>query len=105
MKRSGLLHFTTLAVWLCGGAALAAGSPGPVPGPAAPAIPAPQDRPYPGVIHLSVDASDTERRIVRVHESIPLAGGGELTLLYPEWVPGGHAPEGPISRVAGLSIH
>ena len=55
------------------------------------------------MIRLSVDATDTERRIVRVHETIPLAGG-ELTLLYPQWVPGGHAPEGPIDRLSGLTV-
>jgi predicted metalloprotease with PDZ domain len=84
-------------------ASVATASPGPAPGPATPPIRTPEDRPYPGVIRLSVDASDVDRRIVRVHEVIPLSGG-ELTLLYPQWVPGGHAPENPIDRLSGLSI-
>jgi predicted metalloprotease with PDZ domain len=90
-------------VLVIAGASWAAASPGPLPGPAAPPIPPPVDRPYPGVITLSVDASDIDRRIVRIHESVPIAGG-DVTLLYPAWIPGGHAPEGPIDRLAGLVI-
>lgn len=48
-----------------------------------------------------VDATDVHRRIVDVHETIPVQGG-ELTLLYPEWIPGNHSPTGPISKIAGL---
>ena len=102
MFKLGMFGLALGAVAACGGGVMA-GSPGPVQGPPPAPIPAPQDRPYPGVIQLSVDASDTERRIVRVHEIIPLAGG-ELTLLYPQWIPGGHAPEGPIDRLAGLVV-
>ena len=64
---------------------------------------APKDRPYPGEIQLSVDVSDTTRRIVRVHESIT-GISGETVLLYPKWLPGTHSPEGPIDKVAGLKI-
>jgi len=103
MKRPGVFSLTLWAGSALSGAALAAGSPGPTPGPNSPPIPAPQDRPYPGVIRLSVDASDIERRIVRVREIVPIVGD-EMTLLYPQWIPGGHAPEGPIDRLAGLSV-
>jgi len=102
MKRPGAFNLALWAGLVVSGVALAA-SPGPVPGPTVPQIAAPQDRPYPGVIRLSVDASDTDRRIVHVHEIVPVAGG-EVTLLYPQWIPGGHAPEGPIDRLAGLSV-
>jgi len=65
------------------------------------ATPAPKDRPYPGAIELTVTAADTDRRIVHVHES--LSGiNGETVLLYPEWLPGTHAPQGAIDRIAGL---
>jgi predicted metalloprotease with PDZ domain len=30
--------------------------------------------------------------------------GAETVLLYPKWLPGTHAPEGPIDRIAGLRI-
>jgi predicted metalloprotease with PDZ domain len=67
------------------------------------AIPPPKDRAYPGQITLSVDASDLERRIVHVHETLSGIGPGTI-LLYPKWLPGTHAPEGPIDRFAGLKI-
>ncbi len=73
------------------------------------AIPAPQDRPYPGELRLAVDATDVERGIVHVHESLSGLGSGgtgnELVLLYPEWLPGHHAPQGTIDRFAGLTVH
>lgn len=58
-------------------------------------------RPYPGVIALNVDVSDVQRRIFRVVETIP-AGPGRLDLYYPQWVPGNHAPRGPLEQLAGL---
>jgi hypothetical protein len=66
-------------------------------------VPAPSGKPFPGEILLAVDATDTARRIVRVRQSIP-AKAGPLTLLYPRYIPGMHAPNGPIDRLAGLSI-
>ena len=66
-------------------------------------IPPPQDTPYPGTIQLHVDASDITQDIVRVHETIPVQAG-ELTLFYPQWIPGDHEPSGPIDKLAGLTI-
>ena len=54
-------------------------------------------------ITLDVDASHAVQGILFVHEVIP-AGAGPLTLVYPKWIPGEHAPNGPIANVAGLSI-
>ena len=67
------------------------------------AVPTPVDVPYPGTIAISVDATDLSQRIFRVHETIPVQSGN-LTLLYPEWLPGNHAPEGPIDKLAGLVV-
>ncbi len=75
----------------------------PEPAPLPPPIVAPRDQPYPGTIQLSVDLTDIQRRIVNVHETVPVQSG-ELTLLYPEWIPGNHSPTGPISKVAGLVV-
>ncbi|MGA2341779.1 MAG: peptidase M61 [Steroidobacteraceae bacterium] len=75
----------------------------PVPAAAAAPIAAPKDIAYPGEIRLTVDASDIERRIVRVHESIT-GLAGDAVLLYPRWLPGEHGPDGPIERLAGLTI-
>jgi predicted metalloprotease with PDZ domain len=66
-------------------------------------IPAAQDVPYPGPLTLKVDVTDLERRLISVHESVPVRPG-PLTLLYPEWLPGNHAPRGPIEGLAGLLI-
>ena len=66
-------------------------------------IAAPTDTPYPGTIHLAVDATDVARHIFRVKETIPVQSGA-LTLLYPKWVPGAHRPAGRIELLAGLSI-
>ncbi len=68
------------------------------------ATPVPADTPWPGgTIELAIDASDTRRGLYRVTETIPVpAGTGELTLLYPEWLPGNHAARGPISLVSDI---
>ena len=81
-------------------AALAQPQPQPLP----PPVPAPRDVAYPGALKLEVDATDLERRIFRVRETIPLAGPGPVTLLYPQWVPGGHTPRNPLYAIAGLTV-
>jgi len=58
---------------------------------------------YPGIIELDIDARDTHHRIIGVHETLPVAGG-DFVLLYPKWIPGDHAPTGPIDRLAGLVL-
>lgn len=67
-------------------------------------IPAARDIAYPGTLRLEVDATDTARGIYRVRETIPVAGAGPITLLYPQWLPGNHAPRGPIATLAGLKV-
>ncbi len=67
-------------------------------------VPAIQDAAFNGTLKLDVDATDTDRRILRVKETIP-AQPGPLTLLYPQWIPGHHSPTGPIEQFAGLIVH
>jgi predicted metalloprotease with PDZ domain len=67
------------------------------------AVPPPRDVPYPDTLRLEVDATDLDHRIFRVREEIPV-DAGPLTLLYPQWVPGGHSPRGPVEKLAGLEI-
>jgi len=77
----------------------------PMPGPAAPQIEAARDVPYAaGPIKLAVDATDNDRRIFTVQETLPVSAAGPLTLFYPAWLPGAHAPRGPIEQLAGLMI-
>jgi predicted metalloprotease with PDZ domain len=64
----------------------------------------PRDVSYPGTILLHVDATDLDRRIFTVRETIPVDGGGPLTLFYPEWLPGYHSPQTPIELLGGLEI-
>ena len=100
------MKLAVMAIAVCGAAlplATAAGSPGPSASSPIMPIAAPKDRAYPGEIHLTVDASDFGRRVIRVHESVS-GVGAETVLLYPRWPPGTHAPEGPIDRIAGLKI-
>ena len=81
-----------------------AGNSAPQPVPFVDTIPAAQDKPYPGVIRLDVDATDTERGIFLVKETIPVAKTGDVALLFPKWLPGNHAPRGEIEKLAGLVV-
>ena len=81
-----------------------AGNSAPQPVPIVDTIPAAQDVPYPGTITLNVDATDTERGIFTVHETIPVSKTGDVALLYPKWLPGNHAPRGEIEKVASLVV-
>jgi predicted metalloprotease with PDZ domain len=76
----------------------------PTPGPDVAVIAMPEDRELPGTITLAVDATDVTRGIFRVREVIPVAGAGALTLLYPKWLPGYHAPQSQIALFAGLEV-
>lgn len=69
-----------------------------------PPIPATRDAPYPHTLTLEVDATDIQRRIFRVRQTIPLAASGPVTLMLPKWLPGNHAPRGQIEKLAGLAI-
>ncbi len=58
----------------------------------------------PGVpMTVAVDATEVTRGLLHVRETIPVAAG-PLTLVYPKWIPGEHAPNGPIANLATLEI-
>jgi len=63
----------------------------------------PQDVAFDGTIKVVVDATDLDRRIFRVKETIP-AKPGPMTVLFPQWLPGHHSPSGPIDQFAGLVV-
>ncbi len=50
-----------------------------------------------------VDMTNVNDRIFEVHETIPVQGG-EVTLLYPEWLPGTHSPSNAVANFAGLMV-
>ena len=54
-------------------------------------------------ITLHVDATQAPRKIFYAEMTIP-ATPGPFTLVYPKWIPGEHAPTGPITDLAGLKI-
>jgi len=68
-----------------------------------PPIATPEDKPFPGTISLTVDITNVNQRIFDVRETIPVEAG-QVTLLYPEWLPGTHSPSNPIGEMAGLVV-
>src|SRR5208282_599729 len=78
-------------------------SPGPQPAPLPPPIAAPADTPYPGTISLLVDVTNITDRVLNVQESVPIKSR-DITLLYPEWLPGAHSAVIPVGELAGLII-
>ena len=55
-------------------------------------------------ITVEVDASDTARKILHARLVIPVKPG-PLTLFYPKWLPGEHAPTGPINSLVNLRLN
>ena len=78
-------------------------SAGPQPVPLSPAVPAPVDAPYAGTISLSIDLTNVNARVLNVQETIPVRSG-EITLLYPQWLPGTHSPSNRPANLAGLMV-
>jgi len=57
----------------------------------------------PPTIAIFVDATSAPRKIFHAKLKIP-ANAGDLTLYYPKWIPGEHAPDGPVIDLAGLKF-
>jgi len=55
----------------------------------------------PPTVTISVDATHAPRKILHASLKIP-ATPGDLTLYYPKWIPGEHAPDGPVIDLTGL---
>jgi hypothetical protein len=55
----------------------------------------------PPTIRLTVDLTDAPRNIFHSVVTLP-ASSGEVTLAYPQWIPGNHRPSGPIANLTGL---
>ena len=52
---------------------------------------------------IAIDATDAPRNIIHAQLTIP-ASAGTMTLYYPKWIPGEHAPSGPVINLAGLKF-
>ena len=58
----------------------------------------------PSTIVLEVDATTISRKILSARESFPVASplAHTIDLVYPKWIPGNHAPTGPIADLVNL---
>ncbi len=54
-------------------------------------------------LRIEVDARDLPRRLLHTSLRIPCKPG-PLSLWYPKWIPGTHAPCGPVDTVGGLRL-
>jgi predicted metalloprotease with PDZ domain len=54
-------------------------------------------------VTIAVDATTAPRKIFHASLKIP-ASAGDFTLYYPKWIPGEHAPDGPVDDLAGLKF-
>jgi predicted metalloprotease with PDZ domain len=54
-------------------------------------------------IKLAVDATQASRNVLHTRLAIPVRPG-PLTLFYPKWIPGEHAPTGPLNDLVGLKL-
>ena len=55
----------------------------------------------PDGISLDVDAREVSRSLLHARLEIP-AKPGEFVVWYPKWIPGVHAPGGPVQNLAGM---
>lgn len=99
LKRALVVTSSLLA--LAASQAIAQDSPKPAPMP--PAVPAARDIDYPGTMTVAVDATDIQRRIIRIHQTVPVKAG-EVVLLAPKWLPGDHQPDGEVVKMAGFTF-
>ncbi len=54
-------------------------------------------------ISLNVDLTDAPRKFLHAELTLPVHPGVN-TFLYPKWIPGEHAPSGPVDNFAGLTF-
>lgn len=55
------------------------------------------------VIRLHVDLNDAPRNIYHAHLQIPVHAG-EVSLVFPKWIPGNHRPSGPLAGLTGVRM-
>lgn len=52
-------------------------------------------------ITIDVDARDMPRRLIRARLTMPVKPG-KVVIKYPKWIPGEHAPSGPIDHISKI---
>lgn len=61
-----------------------------------------QTPPPAGTITLAVDATEATRKLLHARLLIPITTPGTMLLRYPRWIPGEHAPTGPLNNLVNL---
>jgi len=56
-----------------------------------------------GPVALTVQLPNPGQKVLYVHEAMPVRPG-PMTLYYPKFIPGDHAPDGPVGAMMGLEI-
>ncbi|HTA22929.1 MAG TPA: hypothetical protein VK763_05305 [Terriglobales bacterium] len=54
-------------------------------------------------IRLHIDLTDAPRNIYHARLTVPVKPG-EMTLVFPKWIPGNHRPSGPIAGLTGIRM-
>ena len=70
---------------------------------AAPRAQAPAGSRVTGTMTVALDVRETPRKLLHAREAFNVTPGA-LTLVYPKWIPGEHAPDGPIDDLVGLNF-
>lgn len=97
-------HLALLPVLLSATAVVAQPTSGPVYVEPTPAVAQPTDHVFTGTVKVHVDATDVPHRLFTVHQEIPVAPSGAVTLLYPQWEPASHGPSLTVTDLAGLVV-
>jgi len=63
----------------------------------------PVTRSVAATMEVTLDTRDLPRRLLHSTIEMPVSPG-PFTFWYPEWIPGIHAPRGPIQNMAGLKV-
>ncbi|MBW8733357.1 MAG: M61 family metallopeptidase [Asticcacaulis sp.] len=73
--------------------------------PPAPVIQGPKDAPYIAPLDITVDMTDFDHRLFKVHEVIPVDKAGDFVFMLPKWIPGHHSPGTDLQRIADIYVH
>ena len=56
-------------------------------------------------IRITADLSDGARKLYHAEIDLPVKPGEHASFIMPQWIPGNHAPNGPIANVVGLVFY
>ncbi len=56
-------------------------------------------------IRITADLSDGARKLYHAEIDIPVKPGEHASFITPQWIPGNHAPNGPIANIVGIVFY